>query len=73
VQSVTGKPPVLVREGATIPVVADFKTKLDLDTLLIGFGLNSDNIHSPDEHFGLDRFLLGTKCHAALLARLGAG
>ena len=72
VQSVTGKPPVLVRDGATIPVVADFKTKLDLDTLLIGFGLNSDNIHSPDEHFALDRFLLGTKCHAALLAQLGS-
>ena len=72
IEEVTGKPPVLVREGATIPVVADFKTKLGLDTLLIGFGLNSDAIHSPDEHFGLDRFLLGCKCHAALLASLGS-
>ena len=72
IQSVVGKPPVLVREGATIPVVADFKTKLGIDTLLIGFGLNSDNIHSPDEHFGLDRFLLGCKCHAALLAEMGS-
>ena len=72
IQEVTGKPPVLVREGATIPVVADFKTELGLDTLLIGFGLNSDSIHSPNEHFGLDRFLLGCKCHAALLASLGS-
>jgi len=72
IQDVTGKPPVLVREGATIPVVADFKTKLGLDTLLIGFGLNSDSIHSPNEHFELDRFLLGCKCHAALLASLGS-
>ncbi|MGB1123825.1 MAG: dipeptidase [Phycisphaeraceae bacterium] len=72
IKEVTGKPPVLVREGATIPVVADFKTELGLDTLLIGFGLNSDAIHSPDEHFGLDRFLLGCKCHAALLASLGS-
>lgn len=71
IEQVTGKPPVLVREGATIPVVADFKTELGLDTLLIGFGLNSDAIHSPNEHFGLDRFLLGCKCHAALLASLG--
>ena len=72
INAVVGKPPVLVREGATIPVVADFKTKLGIDTLLIGFGLNSDNIHSPDEHFGLDRFLLGCKCHAALLAQIGS-
>ncbi len=72
IKQVTGKPPVLVREGATIPVVADFKTQLGLDTLLIGFGLNSDSIHSPNEHFGLDRFLLGCKCHAALLASLGS-
>lgn len=71
IEQVTGKPPVLVRDGATIPVVADFKTKLNLDTLLIGFGLNADAIHSPDEHFGLDRFLLGCKCHAALLNQLG--
>jgi len=71
IESVVGGPPALMREGATIPVVADFKTKLGLDTLLIGFGLNSDAIHSPDEHFGLDRFLLGCKCHAALLQTLG--
>ena len=72
IESVAGQPPALIREGATIPVVADFKTKLGLDTLLIGFGLNSDAIHSPDEHFALDRFLLGAKCHAALLAEIGA-
>ena len=71
IQSVVGRPPALMREGATIPVVADFKTKLNLDTLLIGFGLNSDAIHSPNEHFALDRFLLGCKCHAALLAEMG--
>lgn len=70
IKQVVGQPPVLVREGATIPVVADFKTKLNIDTLLIGFGLNGDNIHSPDEHIALDRFLLGCKCHAALLEEL---
>lgn len=71
IASVAGRPPALMREGATIPVVADFKNTLGLDTLLIGFGLNSDSIHSPDEHFGLDRLLLGSKCHAALLAEFG--
>jgi acetylornithine deacetylase/succinyl-diaminopimelate desuccinylase-like protein len=67
IEQVAKQPPALVREGATIPVIAEFKKQLGIDTLLIGFGLNSDNIHSPDEHFGLDRFLLGCKTHAALL------
>ena len=71
-ESTAGRRPALVRDGATIPVVADFKNKLGIDTLLIGFGLNSDNIHSPDEHFGLDRFRLGCDTHAALLAEIGA-
>jgi len=66
-----GRDPVLMREGATVPVVGDLKRKLGLDTLLIGFGLHSDNIHSPDEHFGLDRFRLGTQSHIALLKRIG--
>ncbi|MEM1355796.1 MAG: dipeptidase [Planctomycetota bacterium] len=71
IESITGNPPALTREGATIPVVADFKSALGIDTLLIGFGLNRDNIHSPDEHFDLKRLDLGAKCHAALLARIG--
>ena len=70
IEQVAGTRPALVREGATIPVIADFKNKLGVDTLLIGFGLNSDNIHSPDEHLGLDRFALGCQTHAALLQHL---
>lgn len=66
----SGKPPVLVREGATIPVVADFKSCLGLDSLLIGFGLLGDAIHAPDEHLGIDRFVLGCRTHAALLDEL---
>ncbi|MEX1016697.1 MAG: dipeptidase [Phycisphaeraceae bacterium] len=71
IEHAAGRTPVLVREGATIPVIGDFKRLLGLDSLLIGFGLNSDNIHSPDEHFALDRFHLGCQTHAALLAELG--
>jgi len=71
IQQVVGRPPALTREGATIPVIADLKDRLGLDSLLIGFGLNSDAIHSPDEHFALDRFYLGCRCHAALLAQAG--
>ena len=71
-EATAGKKPALVRDGATIPVIADFKNQLGIDTLLIGFGLNGDNIHSPDEHFALDRFHLGCRTHAALLAEIGA-
>lgn len=54
-----GREPAFIREGGSIPVVADFKQILGLDTVLMGFGLNSDAIHSPNEHFGLGRFHKG--------------
>ena len=54
-----GKKPVFVRAGGSIPVIADFKNILGLDTILMGFGLNSDALHSPNEKFGLDRFEKG--------------
>lgn len=56
---VLGTEPVFVRNGGTIPVVADFQQKLGLDSVLMGFGLDSDAIHSPNEHFGLNRFKQG--------------
>lgn len=65
-----GVPPVLIREGATIPVVATFKSELGLDTLLIGFGLNDDNLHSPNEKFDLENFRMGCRTHAALLSEM---
>ncbi|RZK15418.1 MAG: peptidase dimerization domain protein, partial [Hymenobacter sp.] len=45
--------------GGSIPIVAMFKTELGLDTVLLGFGLDSDAIHSPNEHFGIFNFLKG--------------
>jgi acetylornithine deacetylase/succinyl-diaminopimelate desuccinylase-like protein len=56
---VFGKEPFFVRNGGSIPIVADFKDILGLDSVLMGFGLDSDAIHSPNEHFGLDRFQKG--------------
>jgi len=53
------RPPYFMRIGGSIPVVADFKHLLGLDSVLMGFGLDSDAIHSPNEHFGLDRFAEG--------------
>ncbi len=58
-QEVYGCPPYFTRIGGSIPVVADFNHILGLDSILMGFGLDSDAIHSPNEHFGLDRFAEG--------------
>lgn len=58
-EGVFGERPHFTREGGSIPVVAEFKRLLGLDTVLMGFGLDSDAIHSPNEKFGLDRFHQG--------------
>lgn len=54
-----GKQPFFTRSGGSIPVVAEFKEILDIDTVLMGFGLDEDTIHSPNESFGMDRFREG--------------
>ncbi len=67
-----GKPAALAGCGASIPVVEAFKTQLGLDTLLAGFGLDDDCVHSPNEKFDLACFHRGTRAHARLLAALAA-
>lgn len=54
-----GKTPIPLRSGGSIPIVALFKKELGLSTILMGFGLDSDNIHSPDEHYGLFNYYKG--------------
>jgi acetylornithine deacetylase/succinyl-diaminopimelate desuccinylase-like protein len=54
-----GKKPVPVRSGGSIPIVAMFKSELGVDTVLMGFGLDSDAIHSPNDHFGVFNFMKG--------------
>ncbi len=66
-----GADAVLIRDGATIPVVASLKNKLGINTLLIGFGLNDDNLHAPNEKFEIANFEAGCRTHAALLGDLG--
>ena len=63
-----GKPAALIGGGGSIPVVELFKTYLGLDTLLAGFGLDDDAIHSPNEKFELACFHRGARAHARLLA-----
>ena len=54
-----GKRPVPLRSGGSIPIVALFEKVLGLKTVLMGFGLDSDAIHSPNEHYGLFNFYKG--------------
>jgi acetylornithine deacetylase/succinyl-diaminopimelate desuccinylase-like protein len=54
-----GKRPIPVRSGGSIPIIAMFEKELGLKTILMGFGLDSDAIHSPNEHYGLFNFYKG--------------
>ncbi len=54
-----GKEPIPVRGGGSIPIVALFEKVLAVKTVLMGFGLDSDDIHSPNEHYGLFNFYKG--------------
>jgi acetylornithine deacetylase/succinyl-diaminopimelate desuccinylase-like protein len=54
-----GKKPIPAREGGSIPIVALFERELGLKSILMGFGLDSDAIHSPNEHFGIFNYLKG--------------
>jgi len=56
-----GKTPIPVRAGGSIPIVALFEEVLGLKTILLGFGLDTDAIHSPNEHYGIDNFMKGTE------------
>ena len=58
-QEVWGKLPIPTRDGGSIPIVALFKKELGLDTVLMGFGLDTDALHSPNEHYGIKNFLIG--------------
>ena len=54
-----GKKPIPQRSGGSIPIVALFEKELNSKTILMGFGLDSDAIHSPNEHFGVWNYLKG--------------
>lgn len=51
--------PIPMRGGGSIPIVAMFKEELGLDSVMMGFGLDSDAIHSPNEHFGVFNYMKG--------------
>jgi acetylornithine deacetylase/succinyl-diaminopimelate desuccinylase-like protein len=59
-----GKKTIFIREGGSIPVVSVFSKRLKVPSVLMGMGLASENIHSPNEHFNLHNFELGIKSSA---------
>jgi len=68
-----GKPPVLIGAGGSIPVVGYIQRILGFDSILVGFGLEDDLIHSPNEKFELKCYQNGIRSHAAILARMAGG
>jgi acetylornithine deacetylase/succinyl-diaminopimelate desuccinylase-like protein len=64
------KKSVLVREGGSIPIVADFERLLKVPTVLMGLGLNDDNLHAPNEKMELDNFYRGIEASAFLMEEL---
>ena len=68
-----GKPAVLMGSGGSIPVVVSLKQVLGIDSLLVGFGLDDDQVHSPNEKFEQRCFQHGIRCHARLLAKFAGG
>ncbi len=58
-EEVWDKTPLLTKDGGSIPIISQFKEVLNRDIVLMGFGLDSDAIHSPNEHFGVANFFKG--------------
>jgi acetylornithine deacetylase/succinyl-diaminopimelate desuccinylase-like protein len=67
-----GRAPVYIREGGSIPIVTAFRQQLGVDVLLLGWGQDDDNTHSPNEKFSLDDFHRGIKASAYLWQELAA-
>ena len=65
-----GRPAVLIGSGGSIPVVESLRRILGIDSLLMGFGLNDDQVHSPNEKFEWRCFHHGLRSHARLLDTL---
>jgi acetylornithine deacetylase/succinyl-diaminopimelate desuccinylase-like protein len=68
---VLGQPTVFIRSGGSIPIVGDFARHLGIPTVLMGFGLPDDGLHSPNEKYRLENYYIGIKTVARFLERYG--
>jgi acetylornithine deacetylase/succinyl-diaminopimelate desuccinylase-like protein len=68
-QEATDVEPVLMGSGGSIPVVGAFRTVLGLETLLLGFGMSDDRVHSPNEKFEIECYRKGLRTHTILLGK----
>jgi acetylornithine deacetylase/succinyl-diaminopimelate desuccinylase-like protein len=65
-----GYTPVFTRGGGSIPVVADIANLLDIPVVMMGFGLDSDGLHSPNEHYSVEMFMRGIETAIVYLDEL---
>jgi acetylornithine deacetylase/succinyl-diaminopimelate desuccinylase-like protein len=70
---VWSKYPISTRDGGSIPILTKLKEALNCDMVMMGFGLDSDAIHSPNEHFGLNNFFKGIDTIMAFYKQLARG
>jgi len=68
---VMGRKTVFIRSGGSVPIVGDFANHLGIPTVMMGFGLPDDGLHSPNEKFKLENFYLGTQTVADFLEKYG--
>jgi acetylornithine deacetylase/succinyl-diaminopimelate desuccinylase-like protein len=69
---VFGKPTVFIRSGGSIPIVGDFATHLGIPTILMGFGLPDDGLHSPNEKYKIENYYMGIMTVAHFLEQYAA-
>jgi acetylornithine deacetylase/succinyl-diaminopimelate desuccinylase-like protein len=70
IKKATGKSPSLIKSGGSIPVAGMLKGRLGIDTIFMGFGLDDDRVHSPNEKFEIECYRQGARSHAVLIAEL---